>query len=188
MTTTAAPTLLTLFPRRREELIEELGKGAIATSTWAAGLPKGLQASLADALACRYAEVMAIPLEQVLLSGLKKAEAVIASARESRSKPDQSILLPMHDQTLLSRHQPKICVSLSGPPMLEVMFTVELKLHLKALVVTLRAGRMTAVRIGEAIGSGSVRLGELTLSRLQLTPIPLPGFLDLGAGLELLSG
>lgn len=151
-----------------------------------AALAKALKAVTAvewgiasSSLVPKLAELLDIKLSSILVSFWEKADEVTQALRESENDPERSIEVTLYDCTTEATLSPYIEVRL-GPkgPGKRIPVAVVLPMTFKAVVLTIKGGKLAEATGGECEINGSVTLLELTLAKLK-KPIRI----TLGSGL-----
>lgn len=102
--------------------------------------------------------------------------------RHPRSETNQ-VALANHSMTLT--YEPSITITVNGAKLPPLVFTMTVALDLKAIVLTIKGGRIVALASGSCEGRVKVELDGAEIVSELLRSVDLPGVLDLGAGVEI---
>ncbi len=84
-----------------------------------------------------------------------------------------------------SDHHPYVEVLLNDQPVGRLVFDVQVALVLKGLVLKIQNAKIIAISPGSCQAKGSVAIEKAVLVERALSPLALPGYMDLGEGISL---
>ncbi|MBZ5563046.1 MAG: hypothetical protein LAP13_11585 [Acidobacteriia bacterium] len=134
---------------------------------------------------CKIPELLDVKLVNVLSGAFNKAREFEKYTDPKKYPPDQVILADLAEHTLKSEHHPYVEVLLNDQPVGRLVFDVAVALVLKGLVLKIQNARIKAISPGSCQAKGSIALEKAVLVERALTPLTLPGFIDLGEGISL---
>lgn len=106
------------------------------------------------------------------------------AAAASLAEPDGEQVVGLATHTVSFAQEPGVAVHLAGHPVATVTLLVQLDIEVRGLLAVVKAGRLTAVRLGAGDLTGKLTLaGRLILSRSRT--IDLPRAINLRDGIAL---
>lgn len=140
----------------------------------------------AGRLACRWladtvVDLLAgIRIEDVLRVGWQKYAALANAAERTRRSPGSEELVDLAAHRIHSVHQPQVDVLVDGARVGEVRFRLDLEVLVRALVATVRHGRLATVESGRCRLSARLSCFDITLCAHE-RELDVGAVLDLGA-------
>lgn len=121
-------------------------------------------------------------LGAILLSGLLGYRGLVAAARETAAEADTTSLVTLDHHLIQVTSEPRIEVLVDRRQAYELELTLSVRFTVRGLAATVRAGRLTHVRIGECAADVSLSWAEETLVRHR-DVVDAPLVIRLGSGL-----
>jgi hypothetical protein len=160
--------------------------GVVGSAT--AGLAT-LSRSALDAVGGQIAgiahDLLDLEFDELILGGWRKFGDLNAAAKRTREADDGSEVVDLATHSITSTHKPRVELRIDDIPIATVTFELSLKFTLKAVVATVRDGRLVELHGGLCDVQGS-----LTAEGRQLATreghLLLPLLIRLGSGIPLL--
>jgi len=127
-------------------------------------------------------DLLDIDIVDVLLGGWKAHQEVRRQLRTTAADPSRLARVHLARHTIRSTHAPSVEFRLHGKTLVELTFPMELAFEIEAVELLLRAGSVREIRPGDARFRGTVKLEHTVLLQRELSPIALPGRIDLDMG------
>ena len=140
---------------------------------------------VADVLLDRAVEMSDIPLAEILLPAWKKYREIEKFADPQSYPPEDTELVSLLEHTIHSEHKSSLEILFKGVQVKVINFTVVTELTLEGVVLQIRGGRVMAIEAGSVKGKASLAMESKIVLERPFAPIPLPGRIDLGAGVPL---
>lgn len=192
MTTAATPTLSAagfLFDNGEDsagQLAAALKESGVLGSV-ISGLGKlskaGMEA-VGDQIASIGADLLGLGLDTLIVEGWRKFEDLQAAAQRTRAAGGSEVL-DLASHSITSTHEPKIELRLDDIPVAALQFELSLSFVLKAVVATVRDGRLVSLHSGICDVDGSLAVQDKPLAS-RSGHFELPLLMRLGAGVPLL--
>jgi hypothetical protein len=161
--------------RSAEELKESVKKEARAIRwPWVRGL-----------VAEKASDVMNLNVVEVLAEAWKKYAEIEKYADRQKYGPEESILAPLAEHTVKSKHHPYVEILLHEKSIGQVEFDLEFSLTLEGFVLKIQDGIIREIQTGSAKGEGKLTLATVTLFKRETKPVDFPGHISLGEGIPL---
>ena len=189
MTVTSIPAPLTV----RSLLFDQAADGAdllaraIDAETVAAALPGLSRAgrSVASAELTGLAKgLLELDLGSLALAGWCKHRDLLAAATRTVEHPGSTELVELATHRIRSVHQPTVDLLVDGARVAVVRLELEVELLVRALVATVRLGRLIGLRSGSFDVSLTLAMGGRQVAGQRLS-LPSPLFVRLGDGVAL---
>lgn len=168
--------------RKVEEAAERLaGAGLVADQ------PQAPAAALARAVMTKVAELLDIPVGDVLVGAWRTRSALLTAARETYAQPGLRREVSIRAITLPWDYEADVDVVVGGRTVSTLTAAVHLELTVTALAAVVEAGRLTGLTAGDTRASGAVRVrcsspaAEHTVAQGE-RPVDLRSELRLGGG------
>lgn len=193
MTMAATPTISAagfLFDEG-EDAVEQLAvalKESGALGAVVGGLGKLSKAGV-DAVGEQIASIgkglLDMGLDTLIVEGWRKFEDLQAAAQRTREAGGGSEVLDLASHSITSTHQPKIELRLDDIPVAAMEFELSLTFLLKAVVATVRDGKLVSVHSGVCDVEGALAVQDKPLAT-RTGHFELPLMMRLGTGVPLL--
>ena len=132
---------------------------------WAASMPDLVE---------KIAQLLDIPLPDIMVQAWRKDEEIGQALEESRDSPGEDKYVDLAEHSMATEFHPKIEIRVGKGFRKTLEFLVEISVSLKAAELHLRGGEIQAVRPGSCEAAGSVRYQELLIAEKKLGRIELP--------------
>jgi len=121
----------------------------------------------ASSLVPHIAELLNVPLPDVLVQFWQQTEEVAAEIKESKRSPGPRRVTLLETKTQAS-YEPSLEVRLNGAkPGKAIGFKVVMPITLKGATLVIEGGRIVDVVAGEGLIGGVITLGSLTVAKLK---------------------
>jgi hypothetical protein len=138
-----------------------------------------------DLVAEKSCDVLNLNVVDVLAEAWKKYAEIEKYADRQKYGPDESILVPLAEHTVKSKHQPYVEILLHEKPIGRVEFDLEFTLTLDGFVLKIQDGIIREIQTGSAKGEGKFALATVTLLKEETKVVVFPGRIPLGKGIPL---
>jgi hypothetical protein len=129
----------------------------------------------------RIDNLLQVNIQDILTQAWDKYRTLL----KYRDRRNETIIVPLLEHTVKSRHHPAIEILLGDQLLTTIDFSIDLSLVLKGFVVTIRDGRIIAIKTGDCQGKGSVACEGFIILEKETGPFALPGTIDLGTGVPI---
>jgi hypothetical protein len=138
-----------------------------------------------DLVADKARDVLNLNVVDVLAEAWKKYAEIEKYADSQKYGPEESILVPLAEHTVKSKHHPYVEILLHEKPIGRVEFDLEFSLTLEGFVLKIQDGIIREIQTGSAKGEGKLTLATVALLKRETKPIDFPGHIPLGQGIPL---
>ncbi|MGW5240341.1 hypothetical protein ACWEOW_15540 [Monashia sp. NPDC004114] len=160
--------------------------GVVATAT--AGLSNLTRAGLnavGGQIASIAHDLVDIEFDELILEGWRKLGDLNAAAKRTRDASGTSEVVDLAAHHITSNHNPRVELRVDDVTIATVTFELSLGFTLKAVVATVRAGRLVALNAGQCDVEGSLKAEGKQLAK-RTGHFELPLLVRLGNGVPLL--
>lgn len=130
-------------------------------------------------------ELLDIDVHAILLSAWGVSKEFRKYLKKNSYPPDETVLVPLGEHTVTSKHRPSLKPTVGKIPLKEVHFNVDLALKLDGVILKMRNGRIMAVTIGFCEAEGDVMFGSFKLAEKKGEFSQLLGTIELGDGIPI---
>jgi hypothetical protein len=138
-----------------------------------------------DAIAEKAKDFMNLDVVEVLGEAWKKYAEVEKYADRKKYGPEVSVLVPLVEHTVSSKHHPKVEVLVHEVPVGSVEFDLEFSITFDACELKIQDAAIREILPGSARGEASLKLAGVTLLKRESRPLSFPGRIPLGKGIPL---
>lgn len=138
-----------------------------------------------EVIAERVQDLLNLDVVAVLGEAWKKYSEVEKYADRQKFGPDVSVLVPLAEHTVTSKHHPRVEVLLHETPIGSVEFDLEFSITFEACELKIQDAAIREIRAGSARGEASLKLAGIALLKRELRPVSFPGRIPLGKGIPL---
>jgi hypothetical protein len=138
-----------------------------------------------DLVAEKAHDVLNLNVVDVLGEAWKKYAEIEKYADRQKYGPEDSILVPLVEHTVKSKHHPYVEILLHEKPVGRVEFDLDFSLTLAGFVLKIQDGIIREIQTGSAKGEGKLALATVTLFKRETKPLDFPGHIPLGPGIPL---
>ena len=181
----AEPTVGDLFPLSREKLSERLTHAIGSTDGQAKAWTAPVRTLVIDEVTSRFGDLLDVRLIDIMTGAWCKYRSLRKYADPEQHPPDESILVPLAEHDIDSKHAPAIEVTLNGTPVLTLTVSIDLALHFKSAILRIQDGRIREVRPGEVHAEGKIAIGMVVIAERKSRTFVLPGAIDLRSGIAI---
>jgi hypothetical protein len=160
--------------------------GVVASAT--AGLSNLTRAGLnavGGQIASIAHDLVDIEFDELILEGWRKFGDLNAAAKRTRDASGTSEVVDLAAHNISSTHDPRVELRIDDVPLATVHFELALKFTLKAVVATVRTGRLVELHAGQCDVEGSLKAEGKQLAK-RTGHFELPLLIRLGSGVPLL--
>ena len=130
-------------------------------------------------------DLVDIEFDELILEGWRKFGDLNAAAKRTRDAVGTSEVVDLAAHTITSTHDPRVELRVDDIPIATVKFELALKFTLKAVVATVRKGRLVELHAGQCDAEGSLKAEGKQLAK-RTGHFALPLLIRLGSGVPLL--
>lgn len=138
-----------------------------------------------DLVAEKARDVLNLNVVDVLAEAWKKYAEIEKYADRQKYGPEESILVPLAEHTVKSKHHPYVEILLHEKPLGRVEFDLDFSLTLEGFVLKIQDGIIREIQTGSAKGEGKLTLATVTLLKRETKPLDFPSHISLGQGIPL---
>lgn len=138
-----------------------------------------------DLVAEKGQDVLNLNVVEVLAEAWKKYAEIEKYADRQKYGPEESVLVPLVEHTVKSKHHPYVEILLHEKSMGRVEFDLEFSLTLEGFVLKIQDGIIREIQTGSAKGEGKLTLATVTLFKREAKALDFPGHIPLGQGIPL---
>ena len=178
-------TLGDLFPFHSDQLKTQLSQELEKMDGWAKWSAL-VRTALLNEASHRFGELLNVSLVDILSGSLQKYVELLPYTDRSKYPPQDSVNKTLKKITIDSKHSPKIEVMLNEQPVLRIEIKVTLSLIIESLVLRIQNGKIMEIKTGKVHAEGAVKFGDTVLVEKKSAPIPFPGSINFGSGIEIL--
>lgn len=142
---------------------------------WMSEEVKGIKTAAMPDIGAKIAELLEVPIPDILLASWKKTAALRDLLEESRKTPDAVMNLELGEHTINSQHRPHIEIRIKSLPGKKIEFTLKLLFKLKGCILRISNGAIREMMAGTCEMKGTLEYQGLTIAEKKLAPINLPG-------------
>ena len=147
---------------------------------WMSEEVKGIKTAAMPDIGAKIAELLEVPIPDILLASWKKTDAIRELLEESRKTPDAVMNLVLSEHTINSQHRPHIEIRIK-----KLEFTLKLLFKLKGCILRIQNGAIRDMVAGTCEMKGTLDYQGLTIAEKKLAPINLPGRIALESSLQI---
>jgi len=130
-------------------------------------------------------DILNLNVVDVLADAWKKYMEIEKYADRQKYGPEESILVPLAEHTVKSKHHPYVEILLDEKPVGRVEFELEFSLTLEGFVLKIQDGIIREILTGSAKGEGKLTLATVSLLKRETKSLDFPGHIPLGQGIPL---
>jgi hypothetical protein len=130
----------------------------------------------------RFGELLDIRLADIMAGAWCKYASLLRYADPRLHPPDESVVVPLAEHDIDSKHSPAIEVLMNNTPVLKLTFAVDLTLTVKGAVLRIQNARIREIRPGDVSAKGKIAFGPAVIAERKSGTLTLPGSIDLGEG------
>ena len=123
-------------------------------------------------------DLLDIAVPEVFRSAWTAAGVLREYADPAKHPPTESTIVPLISHTIKSVHQPYIELLVADQPVGRVDFEIDLEFTLKGALLTIRGGKIVAIRVGSCEASGSMTCEGVVIARRASRTFALPGVMS----------
>jgi hypothetical protein len=125
-------------------------------------------------------ELLDIPVERLIASAWEKFVAVEKACAETRAQPGSRQQVRAGHRTIQSTQHPRLEAEIDNTSVPLLTLELIVSLSVDAIVVTVAAGRIVTVALGDANGEVTLNCGDVTLAKRAVNHVVLPHVIDVG--------
>jgi phosphoenolpyruvate synthase/pyruvate phosphate dikinase len=134
----------------------------------------------------KICELFDVPLPNILVTSWKKVGSVQAIIEKSRQSPDEVMYLELAQHSINCEQKPHLEMRIKELPVKKIEFLVKLLFNLKGFVLKVQNGAIQEIQTGSCEIKGTVSYAGQVIMEKKLSPINLPGRIDVPALIGLL--
>ena len=173
-----------LGEREQEEFERTTGMQAVRRVVEEHGIP-GLWQSTRRGITGNIGALLDISLLDVVRRAWNTTRELARYRDSEKYPPDKTFVVPLAKHTVRSKHTPHLEVRVNEQPIGRIDFSIELEVVFKGLRLHIQDGRIRRIDGGECRGKGSLECGGFQIVRRELSPVKIPGTVDLGDGIAI---
>lgn len=172
-----------------EKTLSKDQRSSIETSSQIKELKKNLQKEaeslkwppILDQVADKIADLLNnITIKDIMLRAWNKYHYLDKYLDKSKYAPDETILVPLAEHTIKSKHHPSIEILVNDHIVDEIKLDITVVFKLKGIMLTIKDGKIRQIQTGTCKVSGTVKCEQMILAKKELGTISLPGKISLG--------
>lgn len=175
----SAPTVREVFDLPQPGSPEESSPRWQTLRQWMSEEVKGIKTAAMPDIGAKIAELLEVPIPDILVASWKKTDALRDLLDESRKTPDAVMSLELGEHTINSQHRPHIEIRIKNLPGKKIEFTLKLLFKLKGFILRIQNGAIREMQAGTIDMKGSLEYQGLTIAEKKLAPVNLPGTISL---------
>ena len=179
------PTLGDLFPLSPGDLSQRLstaiGSGPGEAKPWTAPVRQ----MVVEEVTRRFGELLDIRLTDIMAGAWCKYASLLRYADPQQYPPAESVVVPLVDHDIDSKHSPAIEVVINNVPVWKLTFSVDLVLNMKGAILRIQDARIREIRPGEVNAKGAITFGPVVIAERTSDTLTLPGSINLGEGIPI---
>jgi hypothetical protein len=188
MTANGTPSVRDVLfePASGSDVSSTLGSGSPgeAVDKQLAGVPPGLRGFTRDEILRILADVLQLPIMDLLAAGWRKWDELIAAARRTLANPGESDVVELANRHITSSQHPRIEVELDGEKIATIDFEIEVTIEVHAVTAIVTSGKLSALRSGQADIEVTLAIANEEVAK-KTRRFELPLEISLGTGILL---
>ena len=133
----------------------------------------------------KIGEMLDVPLVDVLRGAWNNARELHKYRDAEKYPPEESVVAPLAEHTVRSSHRPHLELRVGPTLVRRLDFELDVEIHLEAARLTIQAGRIKKIDLGEGWAKGVLSCEGFRLLERKSKKFALPGALRLGEGIEI---
>jgi hypothetical protein len=133
----------------------------------------------------KLTELLDVNLATIIAGAWNKQQDLLKYCDESKYRPNETIKLALIEHKIRSNHKPRIDFLVNGVKTGELKFDVKLTLTLEGLELSIKAGRIKALRIGSCKAAGEILLEGMRIAKQSSKKFELGDEISLGDGIAI---
>jgi len=129
----------------------------------------------------KICELFEVPLPNILVTSWKKIGSVQAIVEKSKQSPDEVMYLELAQHSINCEQKPHLEMKIKELSVKKIEFLVKLLFNLKGFVLKVQNGAIQEIQSGACEVKGTVSYAGQVIVEKKLSPINLPGRLDVPA-------
>jgi len=129
----------------------------------------------------KICELFEVPLPNILVTSWKKIGSVQAIIEKSKQSPDEVMYLELAQHSINCEQKPHLEMRIKELPVKKIEFLVKLLFNLKGFVLKVQNGAIQEIQSGACEIKGTVSYAGQVIVEKKLSPINLPGRIDVPA-------
>jgi hypothetical protein len=178
-------TLGDIFPLSAQDISDRVASAMTSDKGETKGLPNQMLQKMAGEVGKRFGELLDVSLVDIMGNAWHKYASLWKYADAQKYPPSESILVPLGDHTIDSKHEPAIELLVADKPVVRLKFIIDLALQMKSAILRVQGGRIKEIQPGEVYAEGKIKFGEVVLSERKSRTVAFPRSIDLGDGIAI---
>jgi len=129
----------------------------------------------------KICELFEVPLPNILVTSWKKIGTVQAIVEKSKQSPDEVMYLELAQHSINCEQKPHLEMRIKELPVKKIEFLIKLLFNLKGFVLKVQNGAIQEIQSGACEIKGTVSYAGQVIVEKKLSPINLPGRIDVPA-------
>lgn len=143
--------------------------------------PRAVMPALTASLRGALDDILKVELGDVFANSWGKVKAVREAMDATAAAPGASVVVPLADHKVSSKHKPSIELYVGAKPLCVLEFEIALTLQVKEVALSVEGGRVTGVHTGVALGDANLSFAGQSLAKGKSREFKLPGRLRFSA-------
>ena len=177
-------TLGDIFTLSSQEVSDRLSS-ALKSEGEGKGLPNQILKNVTGEVGKRFSELLNVSLVDIMGSAWQKYASVWKYADPQKYPPSESVLVPLGEHSIDSKHEPAIEVLVGDKPVIRLKFNINLALNPKSVILKIQGGRIKEIQPGEVQAEGKIKFGEVVLFERKSRSVAFPRSINLGNGIAI---
>jgi len=178
-------TLGDIFRLSAQDVSDRISSEIKSDRDEAKGLPNQILNKMAGEVGTRFGELLDVSLVDIMGSAWQKYASLWKYGDPQKYSPSESVLVPLGEHTIDSKHEPAIEVLVGDKPVFRLKFNIELALKPKSAILRIQAGRIKEIQPGEVYAEGKIKFGEVVLAERKSQTVAFPRSINLGDGIAI---
>ena len=133
-----------------------------------------------DQVVDKIADLLNITIKDIMIGAWSKYHYLSKYLDKSTYAPDETILVPLAEHTIKSKHHPCIEILVNDHVIDDIKLDITVAFKLEGIMLTIKDGKIRQIQTGTCKGSGTVKYEKMILVQKELCTISLPGKISLG--------
>src|SRR5262245_60613434 len=139
-------TLGDIFPVSPQEVTDQVSSLINSDRLEAKGLTSQILKKMAGEVGRRFGELLDVSLIDIMGSAWQKYASLWKYGDPQKYPPSESVLVPLGEHTIDSKHEPAIEVLVGDKPVIRLKFNIDLALNQKSAILKIKAGRIKEIQ------------------------------------------
>jgi hypothetical protein len=130
-------------------------------------------------------DLLQVNIPEVAAAAWTKYQVLRKYSDPGKYSSGETFMVPLATHTIRSVHKPYVEILVGNEPVGKVDFEIDLELVLEGVLLSIRGGKIVAMRIGSCQGKGSASCEGIVFAHRETKPFLLPGSILLKDGIPI---